>query len=161
MTLSRSSRAMNDSLDIEKRDNTLGICVLTELGPSLGSPTCCSSKDSLHIFLNIVVPKTAPILQVRPPQSRAEQDNPLPRPVGGALPDAPQDMAGPPGCQGTADSYSTLMCFTDEELDWCFDQLRDEESWCGRPAVTPRTSHSKPVITLMSPLLIGDHSEQD
>ena len=46
-------------------------------------------------------PKQHTVLKVRPQQRRADQDNPFPRPAGSAVPDAPQDMVGPPGCQGT------------------------------------------------------------
>lgn len=43
----------------------------------------------------------------RLPQHRAQQDTPLPGLAGNAGPDAPQDMIGPPGYQGTAGSYPT------------------------------------------------------
>ena len=46
-------------------------------------------------------------LEARPPQGRAEWDNPLPCLAGDAVPDAPQDRGGPPDFQGTADPYPT------------------------------------------------------
>ncbi|KAJ7412858.1 hypothetical protein WISP_94234 [Willisornis vidua] len=43
--------------------------------------------------------------QVRLPQCKAEQSRTIPS-LSDAVPDAPQDTAGPPSCQGTSDSYS-------------------------------------------------------
>lgn len=51
------------------------------------------------------MPKLPPALEVRPPQCRAERDNPLPSPAGHGV---PQNRDVPSGCQGTADSYPTF-----------------------------------------------------
>ncbi|NWI56047.1 TNPO1 protein, partial [Calyptomena viridis] len=69
-------------------------------------------SDVLDQPLNIMIPKFLQFFKhsspkIRLHQCRAERDNHLPQPAGDAVPDALQDMVGPPGCQGTADSYST------------------------------------------------------
>ena len=61
----------------------------------------------LNVILKSWCLKWHTIFKMRLSQCRAERDNPLPCPAGDAVPDAPQDMDVPPGCQGTADSHST------------------------------------------------------
>ncbi|RMC22299.1 hypothetical protein DUI87_00611 [Hirundo rustica rustica] len=54
-------------------------------------------------------PNLPAALKVRPPQCRAERYNPLPGLSGDAVPDAPQDTAGPPGCQSIADFIQLVI----------------------------------------------------
>lgn len=66
--------------------------------PSPSSWPSIKLSNSLMSFSYIIAPKTAPSTQL--------WDSPLPCPAGNAVPSAPQGISRPPGCQGTADSYS-------------------------------------------------------
>ncbi|KAJ7421148.1 hypothetical protein WISP_44076 [Willisornis vidua] len=83
-----------------------GDCVLEQVDQRSYGVSLTGDIQELSGLNPVPVSKTAHNIpgKASPVQSSAEWDNPLPQEAGDAVPDAPQDTVGPPGCQSTADS---------------------------------------------------------
>ena len=97
------------------------------------------------------------VLEVRLHQHRIEEDNLFPRPTSKAVLDAPQDIVGPPGCQGTLLAHTQLTINYNPQIPLCRAALQRLIAQSVRTARVAPSQVQDPALALVKLDAVGDH----